>query len=166
MEAAAAECGLPIRYRTARINTYVYRARVPDGKAVELSKPPALDFDLESASPAALRDHLDEAFAQLRMGLLSQCVAELPSRLRDELGQAVEGGEGAAKLLAIVSELGSRYARAGMLERADDVVHLTLDELRSLPRGRDVRPLVAARRAELEFFRTVAPPPVIPPAEE
>jgi pyruvate,water dikinase len=64
----------------------------------------------------------------------------------------------------VLLEFGRRFAAAGVLERPDDVVHLTLAELEetasALP-SLDRRPLVAARKAEIERFRAVAPPPAL-----
>jgi hypothetical protein len=116
-----------------------------------LNEPSQADADLGSAPPAVLRESLDEALSELR--------AWSHGARRAEVARALRDGDGpAGSLFWIVAELGQRYARAGVLDRPDDVLHLTLDELRSLPRCGDRRPLVAARRAELEFFRTVEPP--------
>ena len=66
-------------------------------------------------------------------------------------------------------ELGRRLAAGGALDRVDDVFLLTPDEVRAtagaLPRP-DRRRLAGARRAEMAYFRTIAPPPVLgtPPA--
>ena len=55
------------------------------------------------------------------------------------------------------------------MDKADDTLFLTPDELRetadSLPRI-DRRPLVAGRRAEMDYFRTIQPPAILgtPPA--
>jgi hypothetical protein len=113
------------------------------------------DADLGSAPQAILRERLDEAVSELRAWSHGARRATVARALQD-------GGGAAAWLFSIVKELGERYARAGVLDRPDDVLHLTLDELRALPRCGDRRPLVAARRAELEFFRTVEPPAELP----
>ena len=66
-------------------------------------------------------------------------------------------------------EMGRRFAKAGVVQTADDVFHLSFDEVRDtaryLPRI-DRRELVAARRAEMEQYRTIVPPPMVgtPPA--
>jgi len=61
-------------------------------------------------------------------------------------------------------ELGRRLAAAGALDTPEDVLFLTLDELRetaaALPRI-DRHGLIAERRAERERFRRVAPPPAL-----
>jgi pyruvate,water dikinase len=75
----------------------------------------------------------------------------------------------------VLLECGRRLAASGVIERPDDVFYLTLDELRAtarrLPRG-DWRKAVVERRAEMEYFRAIQPPPVLgtpppgpPPAE-
>jgi pyruvate,water dikinase len=61
----------------------------------------------------------------------------------------------------VFQELGRRFAEAGVIGEADDVFYLTLAEVREtaealpyVPRQRRV----AARKAEMERFRTVVPP--------
>lgn len=63
----------------------------------------------------------------------------------------------------VFTEFGRRLARAGVIEHADDVFYLTLDELRNLatPSGGDDRPQVTRRRPELERFRAISPPPAL-----
>lgn len=60
--------------------------------------------------------------------------------------------------------LGGRFAAAGVLDRAEDVFLLHADEIRetaqALPRI-ERRPLAAARRAEMEYFRTIPAPPAL-----
>lgn len=66
-------------------------------------------------------------------------------------------------------EFGRRFAQVGVLEQADDIFFLTLDEVRetaqALP-SMDRRPLTAGRQAELAYFRGIQPPPALgtPPA--
>jgi pyruvate,water dikinase len=61
-------------------------------------------------------------------------------------------------------EVGRRFATAGVLTAADDIFHLSFDEMydtaRYLPRI-DRRELVAARQAEMEQYRTMTPPPFV-----
>ena len=78
----------------------------------------------------------------------------------------------------ILLEFGRRFAEAGLLGHADDVVHLTLAEIRetaSSLRSRETPPslptidrrgLVAERKAEIAHFRAVQAPPALgtPPA--
>jgi rifampicin phosphotransferase len=68
-------------------------------------------------------------------------------------------------------EVGRRCAAAGVLERHDDVVHLTSEEIaetfRRLP-DLDRRPLVASRREEMRRYAEVEPPTTVgaPPSPE
>jgi pyruvate,water dikinase len=61
----------------------------------------------------------------------------------------------------VLLEFGRRFAEAGGVDKADDVLFLTPDELRetatALPRI-DRRRVVAGRRAEVEYFRTIQAP--------
>ncbi len=65
------------------------------------------------------------------------------------------------QLRQVLLECGRRLTATGTLEQPDDVFFLTLDELREsavgLPRH-NRRRLVAGRRAEMEYFRTITPP--------
>jgi phosphohistidine swiveling domain-containing protein len=69
-----------------------------------------------------------------------------------------------SRVRRVFLEFGRRFAQAGALERPDDVFHLTFDELREtaekLPDlGR--RELVAQRKADIEHFRMIQPPPAL-----
>ena len=58
-------------------------------------------------------------------------------------------------------EIGKRMAAAGVLEAADDVIHLSFDELRSTLTSTpwpDRRALVTDRKAELSFHASFEPP--------
>ena len=61
-------------------------------------------------------------------------------------------------------EVGRRLSAAGVVDRPDDVFLLTLEELRDtaleLPRL-NRRAQIAARRAEMEYFRSVPVPPTL-----
>ena len=69
-----------------------------------------------------------------------------------------------ARVRKVVMEFGRRFAEAGVIERADDVFHLTLDEVREtaerLPEP-DRSEIVAGRKAELERFAGMQPPPAL-----
>jgi phosphohistidine swiveling domain-containing protein len=69
-----------------------------------------------------------------------------------------------ARVRKVVMEFGRRFAEAGVIQRPDDVLHLNLDELREtaqqLP-NLDRRDLVARRKAELERFAGMQPPPAL-----
>jgi pyruvate,water dikinase len=60
----------------------------------------------------------------------------------------------------LIIELGARLAQAGTIESPNDVFCLTLDELQN---GRDVplKALVQERKAEMEHFSHVTPPPQV-----
>ncbi len=66
-----------------------------------------------------------------------------------------------ARVRKVVMEFGRRFAEAGIIDRADHVFHLNLDELcetaSELP-NLDRKDLVAHRKAELERFARVQPP--------
>jgi phosphohistidine swiveling domain-containing protein len=61
-------------------------------------------------------------------------------------------------------ELGRRFAEAGVVEEPGDVFHLTINEIREtaeqLPQL-DRRDLVARRKAEMERFGSMQPPPTL-----
>ena len=69
-----------------------------------------------------------------------------------------------ARVRQVFLEFGCRFAEVGVLEQPGDVFHLTLDELREtaekLP-NLDRRELVTQRKAEIEHFRTIQPPPAL-----
>jgi pyruvate,water dikinase len=66
-------------------------------------------------------------------------------------------------LRRVVLEFGRRFAAAGVIDGPDDVFYLTFDDIRAtaadLPGG-DRRQLVAERRAAVEHFGAITPPPV------
>jgi pyruvate,water dikinase len=68
----------------------------------------------------------------------------------------------------VLLEWGRRLTEVAAIEQQGDVFYLTLDELRELGRkmARGQRPghrrrLVAARQAEMTYFRTIQPPPAL-----
>ena len=71
---------------------------------------------------------------------------------------------GMYKVRQVLLEFGRRFAEAGVIDDPEDVVYLTSDELREtatgLPRG-DQREVVAQRKAEMDHFRGIQPPPVL-----
>jgi pyruvate,water dikinase len=69
-----------------------------------------------------------------------------------------------ARVRRVVMEFGHRFAEAGVIERPDDVLHLNLHEMRETARrlpDLDRRDLVARRKAELERFAGMQPPPAL-----
>jgi pyruvate,water dikinase len=64
----------------------------------------------------------------------------------------------------VVLEFGRRLAEAGAIDARDDVFYLLIDELRDLERtltDAALRQRVAARRAEMDHFRKISPPPAL-----
>jgi pyruvate,water dikinase len=64
----------------------------------------------------------------------------------------------------VALEFGRRLAAAGVIAEAGDVVYLDIEELRATAAGLpliDRREQIAARKAEMEHFRTIAPPPAV-----
>jgi pyruvate,water dikinase len=64
----------------------------------------------------------------------------------------------------VAQEFGRRFAAAGVIDYADDIFHLTLQELRATAQALPHAPqqeLVAQRKAEMARFRTIAAPPVL-----
>jgi phosphohistidine swiveling domain-containing protein len=71
---------------------------------------------------------------------------------------------GGYQVRRVLLELGRRFAHAGTLAAPDEVFLLTPDEVRETAAAAarlDRRRLVAGRRAELAYFRTIAPPPAL-----
>ena len=68
------------------------------------------------------------------------------------------------KVRLVLLEFGRRLAEAGVIDSPDDVFYLTAEELQetasALPEG-DRRKTVAERRAEMDHFRTIKPPPAL-----
>ena len=71
---------------------------------------------------------------------------------------------GMYKVRQVLLEFGRRFTEAGVIDDPEDVVYLTSDELREtgsgLPQG-DRRETVAKRKAEMDHFRGIQPPPVL-----
>src|SRR5215212_7848891 len=69
-----------------------------------------------------------------------------------------------SRVRRVLLEFGRRFAESGVLKQPDDVFHLTLDELREtagkLP-DLDRRELVVQRKAEIEHFHAIQPPPAL-----
>lgn len=71
---------------------------------------------------------------------------------------------GRYRVRLVLLEFGRRFAEAGLFDERDDVFYLTLDELRETADGLphiNRRRVVGGRRAEMEYFRTVSPPPAL-----
>ena len=136
------------------------------------------DRDLE-AERASLIDERERAIAEARQKLAGYprpVVEEFEALLRAAMVATVLSEDhgywidynATYRVRRVLLEFGRRFAEAGVLDEANDVVHLTLDEIRdtaALPM-RDRRGLVAERKAEIERFRDVEAPPALgtPPA--
>src|SRR5215211_4426786 len=69
-----------------------------------------------------------------------------------------------ARVRRVIMEFGRRFAQVGVVERPDDVFHLTLDEVRETAKqlpNLDRKVLVAQRKDELERFGRIQPPPAL-----
>ncbi len=69
-----------------------------------------------------------------------------------------------ASIRILIAEIGRRLAAAGVLEAADDVFYITLDELKAAIEdspSSDTRAVAAERRAERDRFASVLPPPFL-----
>lgn len=67
-----------------------------------------------------------------------------------------------ARVRKVFIEFGRRFAEAGVIEEPGDLFHLTLDEIRETAEqfpNLDRRDLVARRKAEMERFGRMQPPP-------
>jgi phosphohistidine swiveling domain-containing protein len=128
--------------------------------------------DEELASLAAERERL---LAETRERL-----AGYPQAVRDEfefmLGVAQESTilsedhgfwidfNSTARVRRVIMEFGRRFAQASVIERADDIFHLTLSEVRETAEqipNLDRKDLVARRKAERQQFAAMQPPPAL-----
>lgn len=138
---------------------------------------PDHDPEAERAARAATREQLIAERRGRLQGYPQPVVAEFERLLQAAQRATVLSeehyywldGRGMYQIRRVLVEWGRRLAAAGVIERPGDVFFLTMDELqataRLLPAG-DRRRLVAARQAEMAYFRTIAPPPTLgaPPA--
>jgi pyruvate,water dikinase len=95
---------------------------------------------------------------ELRLG-----TAQAANVLTEDHGFWIDS-RGGYQVRRVLLELGRRFARASALTAPDEVFLLTVDEVRETAAAAarlDRRRLVAGRRAELAYFRTIAPPPVL-----
>jgi phosphohistidine swiveling domain-containing protein len=109
--------------------------------------------ELLKGYPQAVRDEFESSLKAAQEGMV----------LSEDHGFWIDFNS-TARVRKVVMEFGRRFAEAGVIERADDVFHLTLDEVREtaerLPEP-DRRELVAGRKAELERFARIQPPPAL-----
>jgi phosphohistidine swiveling domain-containing protein len=103
--------------------------------------------------PQAVRDEFETLLKAAREGVV----------LSEDHGFWIDFSS-TARVRRVIMEFGRRFAEAGVIERPDDIFHLTLDEIREtagqLP-NLDRKDLVAGRKAELERFGGVQPPPAL-----
>src|SRR5918993_1959190 len=103
--------------------------------------------------PQAVRDEFESSLKAAEEGMV----------LSEDHGFWIDFNS-TARVRKAVMEFGRRFAEAGVIEKADDVFHLTLDEVREtaerLPEP-DRSEIVAGRKAELERFAGMQPPPAL-----
>jgi pyruvate,water dikinase len=133
---------------------------------------PDRDLHAEMASRAATREC---AVAEAR-----RQVAGYPQAVAEQFALYLKGAQEATALQEdhnfwidqravyqvrrVLLEFGRRFTEAGAIQRPDDVFYLPLDEVRetaSAPAGCDRRAAVRERKAEIERYRTVVPPPAL-----
>ena len=103
--------------------------------------------------PQAVRDEFESSLKAAEEGMV----------LSEDHGFWIDFNS-TARVRKAIMEFGRRFAEAGVIEKADDVFHLNLDEVREtaerLPEP-DRSELVAGRKAELERFAGMQPPPAL-----
>jgi pyruvate,water dikinase len=137
---------------------------------------PERDLAAGLQARAAEREHLvGEARARLR-GYPAPVRAEFERLLRAAQYGTIHSEDhnywldcrATYQVRRVLREWGRRLAEAGAVEEREDVFYLTLDEVRrsagemmGARRPGDLRALVAARQAEMAYYRTIAPPPAL-----
>lgn len=100
--------------------------------------------------PASVRDEFDARLAQ----------AQVATRLNEDHNYLIDyTGTGTVRLVALAC--GARLVASGTLASAEDVRHLTFDEIRDAMAARprpDLRPLVAERQAEFDRLASASVP--------
>ena len=138
---------------------------------------PDRDLEAELSSLAAEREGLVAKARQRLNGYPQPVVEEFEFLLKAAQEAAVVSEDhnfwidfcAIYQVRRLLLEFGRRFAEAGVVDKAEDVLFLTPDELRetatALPMI-DRRRVVAGRRAEIDYFRTIPPPAVLgrPPA--
>jgi pyruvate,water dikinase len=138
---------------------------------------PDRDFEAERAELAAERERAVAAAREQLASYPQPVVDEFEALLRaaqvaivlsEDHGYWIDA-MATNRVRQVLLEFGGRFAAAGLLDEARDVVHLTLAEIRetaiALPML-DRRGLVAERKADLERCARLVPPPALgtPPA--
>jgi pyruvate,water dikinase len=131
---------------------------------------PDRDPQAERAALVAEREHAVAAVRERLAGYPRPIVEQFESLLRAAQAATVLSEDhafwidlcGLYQARRVIVEVGRRLAGAGAIDDAGDVFYLTLDEVRETMGGRPARnALAAARKAEMEYFRTIAPPPAL-----
>jgi pyruvate,water dikinase len=121
---------------------------------------PAQRDPLVSRARDELRGHPARVVAKFEAALRAAQVATVLSEDHNFFIDAPTG----YWLRQLFLELGRRFVVAGIVDKPEDIFQLTLEEVRdeagSLP-GINRRRIVAARWAEMEYFRAIAPPPML-----
>jgi phosphohistidine swiveling domain-containing protein len=121
--------------------------------------------------PAALAADREKAVAEARHKL-----AGYPQPVRDHFETLLKAAQTATivhedhnfwidqrmfyNIRRLIVEFGSRLTQAGTLEAADDIFYLTPDELKN-GQVAALQELIAQRKAEMERFSRVTPPPML-----
>lgn len=133
---------------------------------------PERDLDMEIRALAAERERL---IAQTRKHLRAR-----PQHVAEEFERLLKAAQAATVILEdhgfyidycvryqvrrVLLELGRRFMAAGLVDRPDDVFYLTVDEVGKVaqaPGAMEIRRRVVLRRAEMDHFRRITPPPVL-----
>jgi pyruvate,water dikinase len=134
---------------------------------------PDLDLGADQAALAADRDRLVEEARQRLTGYPEPArerfefllkAAQMGVILSEDHGFWIDFS-GLYRVRGVFMELGRRLAEGGALDCADDVFYLTVEEVLEtedmLGHAGLCRSLVAERKAEMERFRRISPPPVL-----
>jgi pyruvate,water dikinase len=133
---------------------------------------PDRDLEAELAALAVEREELVAQARQRLAGYPQPVVQEFEFLLKAAQEAAVVGEDhnfwidfcAIYQVRRVLLEFGRRFVEAGVVDKADDVLFLSPDELsetaNALPRI-DRRRLVAGRRAEIDYFRTIQPPTAV-----
>jgi phosphohistidine swiveling domain-containing protein len=133
---------------------------------------PDRDLEAEREALAAERERLVAQTRQRLQGYPEPAVAQFEFLLRAAQEGVVLTEDhgfwidflGMYEVRRVFLEFGRRFAAAGVVEVPEEVFYLVPAEVREtaamLPRL-DRRRLIAGRRAELAYFRTIVPPPVL-----
>jgi pyruvate,water dikinase len=138
---------------------------------------PDHDPEIEMSALAAEREQAVAAARRRLQGYPAPVVAQFEAMLRGAQEAVVISEDHEIwlayrpfyELRRVILECGRRLVTAGCTDTTEEVFFLTPDELsealRALP-GADLRERIAERRAEVERFRQVTPPPTLGASQE